>query len=166
MSQGRGPPIRTSAWPSRRSTRCRNGPVWWRSSVACPMAMAVLRLEPRGNQTYICMLPGSLEALIDSESVLLAPLCAHRRRHPEQRPAIFRIALQLLLVHRLGICRLAGGQQRFTQGMSHRRMPAGRFVIGNRILDFDRLAQLCDSGLEVAAGGGDVRAQAARSDAR
>ena len=102
------------------------------------------------------MPPGLRELALDLGHAVLAALRAQALRQAEQRPAVAGIPAQLLAVDRLGLARPPRGQQHGAQRVAHRCVPAGRFVVGDPILDGYGLAQRADGRGVLAARGGDL----------
>ena len=64
-----------------------------------------------------------------------------RLRQAVQRPAVVRVAAEVLAIDCLCLLRLSGLQQRGAQQVPHRKEPIGRFVIRQLLLFCSRLGQ-------------------------
>src|SRR5215510_7016282 len=73
--------------------------------------------EPRGGELHVGFRPGLLEALLEGRHILA--LGARRLHETEQRPAIVRVAAQILPIDGLGLAGAAGFEQHRAQGLPH-----------------------------------------------
>src|SRR5690606_35812605 len=69
------------------------------------------------------------------------PLDAPRLLESEERPAVVRIALEIRLVHALGLLVVTRGHEERTERVTNRLKPARRLVVEEAVLDLHRLSK-------------------------
>src|SRR4029077_8610227 len=82
--------------------------------------------EARGGERHVGTGPRAAEARVLRTGLRALALGAQALGEAEERPAVLRVAAQILAVHRLGLGSAPGLQQGGAEGLAHREVPRRR----------------------------------------
>src|ERR1044072_6849355 len=111
-----------------------------------------LSLQVSDSQTCVGFLPCALKLATDQLGLALLPPRLEALGQAVERAAVAPVAGRVSTKARLGLGVLLIAHERAAQSLARERViPAGRLVVGERVLGGDGLSQEVDGGLAVAA---------------